>query len=106
MKISIIILLLLFVIKITAQKAEINSNPDESISVVRLLDLNTSANPLTKGIESVSPFEIFKDTLYLIKRTKFLKIDLKTGKVINDSIISDFLEKINCKKSRCSQNNS
>ncbi len=95
MKINIIILFLLSsVIRIAAQKNAVNLNFFDSISVTKLLELNISANQLTKGMYAVWPFEISNDTLYLINRTKFLKIDLKTGKVSSDIVISNFLKKL------------
>lgn len=88
-------LLYFFAITDFAQPAQENKqafvNTD---TTTRLLDINVATNSYLKGMAHIPTFTVYNGTLFLINKDKLVQIDLKTGAISLNKMVTDFLKKL------------
>lgn len=72
-------------------KANISSKIEDTTKIV--VDIDIKNNILTKGVNDIALFNLYKDTLYLVNKDKLIEIDMKNGIVTTNSKVNMFLTK-------------
>src|SRR5688572_7130313 len=90
------IILSLFITCCSEQKADVKKQLiNTADTTTRLLDINIASTPMLKGLSvGVIAFTIYNNTLYLINNEKLVEVNLNTGAVTLNKVVTDFIEKL------------
>lgn len=86
----------LFIAVCFAHITDVGKQPvNTADTTTKLLDINIASNPYLKGLNGVSviAFTIYNNTLFIINEGKLVEVDLKSGKVSLNKVVTDFIKR-------------